>query len=235
MSHFSERQPMADLPFLLRFARRPGGPPCTSASSVASARWERTFGTLSKPTVFRFPPSNARLLEDIFSSRDERSLRAQWGAPARGRRRGALFGKSVCWRWAAGRSVRPKPRVPEICWTIWRAGFLALEPCPDAVALATFLFDERGLRGAAPADYYNPLNSNLTHVLQSGAGLPITLASIFILVGAARRFCRSRAAIFPVIFWRATGGAARFSIRSTAGACCRRAKSPLCKKPRPPR
>lgn len=53
----------------------------------------------------------------------------------------------------------------------------------EAAALAYFLFEWKNLRGAAPEDYYHPQQSNLTATLETGMGLPITLACIFILVG----------------------------------------------------
>jgi len=52
----------------------------------------------------------------------------------------------------------------------------------DAVALAHFLFTERGLSGARN-DYYRPENSNLVHVIQQREGIPITLACVYILTG----------------------------------------------------
>ncbi len=54
------------------------------------------------------------------------------------------------------------------------------EPVPSA--LAEFLFSERGFRGAE-SDYYDPGNSDLVQVIEKGRGIPITLASIFMLVG----------------------------------------------------
>ncbi len=53
----------------------------------------------------------------------------------------------------------------------------------EAAALAYFLFEFKKLRGAPSDEYYHPLQSNLTAALESGTGLPITLACIFILVG----------------------------------------------------
>lgn len=53
----------------------------------------------------------------------------------------------------------------------------------EAAALAYFLFEFKQLRGAPQGEYYHPLQSNLTVALESGTGLPITLACIFILVG----------------------------------------------------
>lgn len=60
-------------------------------------------------------------------------------------------------------------------------GFLASGLGSDPVGLSRYLFT-RQLRGNVD-DYYNPLNCNLIHVIQSGKGLPITLACVFILVG----------------------------------------------------
>jgi regulator of sirC expression with transglutaminase-like and TPR domain len=53
----------------------------------------------------------------------------------------------------------------------------------EAAALARYLFEYKGLRGSDTDDFYNPLNSNLVHTLETGRGLPITLACVFILVG----------------------------------------------------
>lgn len=53
----------------------------------------------------------------------------------------------------------------------------------DAVALANHLFHQQALIGAQE-DYVNPLNSNAVYAIVAGRGLPITLASIYMLVGA---------------------------------------------------
>jgi len=52
----------------------------------------------------------------------------------------------------------------------------------EPVALSRFLFISKKLRGNSD-DYYNPMNSNLISVLQTGKGLPISLAVVFMLVG----------------------------------------------------
>ncbi|BCM90468.1 hypothetical protein IAD21_02321 [Abditibacteriota bacterium] len=62
--------------------------------------------------------------------------------------------------------------------------FRAFGDAHDALALAQFLFDFCGLRGAPPSEFYEPRNSNLLFVLEEGSGLPISLSCIFILVGA---------------------------------------------------
>ncbi len=50
-------------------------------------------------------------------------------------------------------------------------------------SLAEFLFRDFGLRGAKAQEFYNPLNSDLVYVINEKRGLPISLASIYILVG----------------------------------------------------
>lgn len=52
----------------------------------------------------------------------------------------------------------------------------------NPVALARYLFQVRGLRGAEP-DYYLPQNSNLRHVIETRRGIPLSLAAIYVLVG----------------------------------------------------
>lgn len=52
----------------------------------------------------------------------------------------------------------------------------------DPRTLAYFLFKERGLEGNEN-DYYNPQNSNLAYVIKHQRGIPVSLATICILVG----------------------------------------------------
>jgi len=52
----------------------------------------------------------------------------------------------------------------------------------DVFELSSFLFKVKALKGAK-SDYYNPQNSNLVYVIKEKRGLPISLASIYILVG----------------------------------------------------
>ena len=125
-------------------------------------------------------------MEEIFSAHDANDLRAQWAQIQTEADEARYLERSLraLGRWQRGESeaARAAAHLDNLA-----SGFLALESCPDSIALAAFLFGEGQLRGAGASDYYNPLNSNLTHVLESGAGLPITLACIFILVGRARR------------------------------------------------
>ena len=54
---------------------------------------------------------------------------------------------------------------------------------PEVRSLAEFLFRDYGLRGAKAQEFYNPLNSDLVYVIHEKRGLPISLASVYILVG----------------------------------------------------
>lgn len=53
----------------------------------------------------------------------------------------------------------------------------------DARSLALFLFGSQRFVGEVH-DYYSPRNSNLIHVIETGRGLPLSLAAIYILVGS---------------------------------------------------
>lgn len=52
----------------------------------------------------------------------------------------------------------------------------------DPRVLAQFLFDDLGMQGN-DEDYYNPQNSNLAFVINEKQGIPISLVSIYMLVG----------------------------------------------------
>lgn len=53
----------------------------------------------------------------------------------------------------------------------------------NAKLLAQFLFNEVGIKGNEK-DYYNPQNSNLIYVINEKKGIPISMATIYILVGS---------------------------------------------------
>lgn len=53
---------------------------------------------------------------------------------------------------------------------------------PDPFTLSHFLFRQKKMIGAVE-DYHNPLNSNLSYVIQEKRGLPISLACVYMLVG----------------------------------------------------
>ena len=173
---------MNDLPFLLRLLDDPSANVRARVAARLRALGEEIWVAIETEGL-PLAPAQRALLEQILAAPDDRSLRAQW-ARVQGEADEKTYLESCLMtldRWQNG--AAPARRASDLLDDL--AGeFLALEPCPDAVALAHFLFEHRALRGAAPDDYYNPLNSNLTHALENGVGLPITLACIFILVGA---------------------------------------------------
>ena len=63
------------------------------------------------------------------------------------------------------------------------AAYSRTTPVPDALGLSGFLFGDNGIKGAEQSDYHDPLNSNLVYVINEKRGLPISLASVFLLVG----------------------------------------------------
>ncbi len=62
------------------------------------------------------------------------------------------------------------------------ADYRSSHPQANPLSLASFLFKSKGLRGAE-RDYYNPFHSNLLYVLEERRGNPLSLATIYILVG----------------------------------------------------
>lgn len=173
---------MDELPFLLRLIDDPS--PTVRARVAARLRelgnevWD-AIAADDLPLV----TAQRALLKEILSVHDERALRAHW-THIQGERDETIYLESCLlalstWQIGEAQSRRASALLDDLA-----GEFLALEPCPDSVALAHFLFEQRGLRGAPAEDYYNPLHSNLTHALENGYGLPITLACIFILVGA---------------------------------------------------
>jgi hypothetical protein len=132
--------------------------------------------------------SQRAVLESIFSTHDDEALQEawQWLSTQSHEHRyleGALL--ALCdWQTGEGSGTRGRILLDELA--VGFGDFQLQESEKDqseAAALARFLFEFRGLRGADEEDYYNPLHSNLVHTLETGRGLPITLACIFILVG----------------------------------------------------
>ena len=60
--------------------------------------------------------------------------------------------------------------------------FQTIYPFGNEIDLSLFLFQQLGFEGDKE-NYYNPLNSNLVTLLETNKGLPITLATLYILVG----------------------------------------------------
>lgn len=74
-------------------------------------------------------------------------------------------------------------------------GFSRHAPQPDPLALASYLFKTKGLKGTEK-DYHNPFHSNLVYVIEEGRGIPLSLVSVYILV-AGRLGLTVRGINFP--------------------------------------
>jgi hypothetical protein len=61
------------------------------------------------------------------------------------------------------------------------SGYREVNGSDDPIALARYLFGAQKFSGDIE-DYYNPLNSNLIHVIEERQGLPITLSSLYMLL-----------------------------------------------------
>ena len=131
--------------------------------------------------------SRARLLT-MLSELESAELRRRWqtwpepGAP--------LFQLEDALGYIADFQDRPASvihgeRLPETSGLLddLAARFMSTPQPHDALALARFLFQAEGLRGAAD-DYYDPRNSNLRQVILRKRGIPITLCAVYMLVGA---------------------------------------------------
>ena len=62
------------------------------------------------------------------------------------------------------------------------ADYKASHAAPDALSLSAYLFKQHGLQGNQ-ADYFNPLNSDLVYNIKEKRGIPLSLATVYILAG----------------------------------------------------
>jgi hemimethylated DNA binding protein len=61
-------------------------------------------------------------------------------------------------------------------------GYKSSHPAPDALSLAAYLFKDKCLQGNQ-ADYFNPLNSDLVYNIKEKRGIPLSLATVYMLAG----------------------------------------------------
>jgi hypothetical protein len=133
------------------------------------------------------PDSARKRLEDLLGQKSREGFRSEWirwrDLPDEtSRLEAALSGLSA---WLSGAAWAGSPDSPLGARLDDLARDFRATGAPIAASrLALFLFSDKGLRGAE-TDYYEPRNSDLVRVLETGRGIPISLACIFILT--ARR------------------------------------------------
>ena len=124
-----------------------------------------------------------QLLDSILCAYDNATLTTAWRSWQRlsgeTQKLDEAYALLADWQLGRGSGVRMRHQLKALAGEFSDAGYM-----PHPKSLCHFLFNEKGLAGAVSEDYYNPLNSNLVYSLESGFGIPITLASIFILVGS---------------------------------------------------
>ena len=173
---------MTELPFLLKL--------CDDTSPNVREKIARRLRELG-PQVWAeieaqklevSPSQRAALEEALALSSDDKLKRAWeeiWHRPAGARQLEEGLMLLCDWQIGVGAGHKGRALLDE-CAAEFRNSGAPLE----AAHLSDFLFGTGRLKGAPAEDYYHPLQSNLTAALENGYGLPITLASVFILVGA---------------------------------------------------
>lgn len=171
---------MKDLPFLLRLLDDPS--PAVQARVLARLR---ELGSAVWPELeqqgLQLDPNQRELLRAAIAPDADEELRTDWEALQ------ATSGEEFFLEQALLLLAR------------WQGNADAMEQGPHLLNslaseylemgkggsgdLAGFLFGSGRFRGAPPDDYYNPLNSNLLYMMETGFGLPISLTALFILVG----------------------------------------------------
>ena len=180
---------MSSLPALLKLCDDPSP---VVASKVARRLRELGAGVWDeiREREIALSASQNAALAMIFAAHDDEMLREAWlwlstqGSEHRYLESAIL---ALCdWQTGEGTGTRGRLQLDELATQFGdfeRENSAGFNYASEAEALSHFLFDFKGLSGAEPHDYYNPLHSNLVFTLENGRGLPITLACIFILVG----------------------------------------------------
>ena len=120
-------------------------------------------------------------LEEILHAHDNAALKSAWRSwqmlDDDTDKLEEAFRLLADWQMGQGSGTRLRRLLDGLAEQFTRSGAM-----PHATALSHFLFGQGGLKGEVE-DYYNPLNSNLVYVIETGHGIPISLACVFILVG----------------------------------------------------
>lgn len=168
------------LPYLLRLLDDP-----SPVVQTAVSRQLREFGGRLSPLLQALPERPSRevfeRIDDLLDADRRATLRVTWArwqeAGERHDRleRGlALLGNHI--------GQRDDPLELSARLDALASAYRETHLADDPMDLARFLFVERGLSGAR-IDYFSARHSDLVGVLQTGQGLPISLACILMLVG----------------------------------------------------
>jgi regulator of sirC expression with transglutaminase-like and TPR domain len=176
---------LAQLPFLIRLIDDPSPTVHDKVTRALRSIGPSVTLHLQQQNIILTPRQQSAL--DRILAVDDAAFRTAWLNWVNNTRRTQFSdtrrleqGLDLLARWQLGREhpTRLRPLLDSLA-----EEFLSRDALPCAEELALFLFEDKGLGGAPADDYYNSLNSNAVWAIESGHGLPITLACIFILVG----------------------------------------------------
>jgi len=175
----------SQLPFLIKLADDPS--PVVWAKIAAEVR---AFGPALWPEIaaqgITLTDAQRENLAAMLDVVDVEAFRASWldwlELDGENAKLEAALSRLAAWQLGGAQPVRVT-RLAELLDEL-AMEFRGSSATCDAESLSRFLFSDKALRGVEAEDYYNPLNSNLIHVIEAGRGIPLSLAAIFMLVGA---------------------------------------------------
>lgn len=171
----------AQLPFLLKLVDDESPRVRTKV-----ARELRAFGPQLKTEIenqgIALTPAQEAVVQEILAMDPESAFLMAWMQwpllPNESTQLEAAHALLVEWQIGQDHAALLSPLLDELA-----SEYSSQYPEHDPETLSYFLFREKGLGAPEANDIYNPLNSNLVYVLESRRGIPISLASIYILVG----------------------------------------------------
>jgi|ERR1041385_7881979 regulator of sirC expression with transglutaminase-like and TPR domain len=130
------------------------------------------------------PSENEKqIMQDILEGHNRTWLKEQWSSWKTIREDKQRLEAALSLLSAFQTGTRNRKKLPSLLDELaqeFKSGSLV----KDARGLADFLFDVKGIQGAISSEYYDPQNSDLVFVVEQKRGIPISLASIYILEGA---------------------------------------------------
>jgi hypothetical protein len=146
----------------------------------------RSFGPALEGEIARLKkkpsPEQLRMLEEVLEEGSRAWLRKSWrgwsAVKGEQERLEAALSLLAEYQQGSNSAINLQVLLDRLAWDFRGTGTRI-----NALGLADFLFHKVGMKGVPQEDYYNPLNSNLVYVIEQKRGLPISLASVYILVG----------------------------------------------------